>query len=119
MLLTVFTVHERVSRDTFQSLFETLNTNATTREKVESFSCMQTLLQDNTSNTFLAKPCRNNSLGLCQCGDDEWKTFQKGLWSSTMSPYEIRYVDVKVLNVSPLSGPVTIAIEEGVCHIGF
>ncbi|XP_022925296.1 uncharacterized protein LOC111432576 isoform X2 [Cucurbita moschata] len=54
----------------------------------------------------------NNSLGLCQCGDDEWKTFQKGVWSSTMSPYEIRYVDVKVLNVSPLSGPVTIAIEE-------
>ncbi|XP_038883951.1 uncharacterized protein LOC120074777 [Benincasa hispida] len=54
----------------------------------------------------------NNSLGLCLCEDDEWKTFQKGLWSSTMSPYEVRYIDVKVINATPLSGPVTIAIEE-------
>uniref|UniRef100_A0A6J1DLR0 Uncharacterized protein LOC111021730 n=1 Tax=Momordica charantia TaxID=3673 RepID=A0A6J1DLR0_MOMCH len=54
----------------------------------------------------------NNSLGLCQCEDDEWKTFQKGLWSSSMSPYEVRYIDVKVINGTPLSGPVTIAIEE-------
>ncbi|XP_022950860.1 uncharacterized protein LOC111453832 [Cucurbita moschata] len=54
----------------------------------------------------------NNSLGLCQCENEEWKTFQRGLWSSTMSPYEVRYIDVKVINVTPLSGPVTIAIEE-------
>ncbi|CAK9319613.1 unnamed protein product [Citrullus colocynthis] len=47
-----------------------------------------------------------------QCEDDEWKTFQKGLWSSTMSPYEVRYIDVKVISATPLSGPVTIAIEE-------
>ncbi|KAA0041793.1 putative transmembrane protein [Cucumis melo var. makuwa] len=54
----------------------------------------------------------NNTLGLCQCEDDEWKTFQKGSWSCTMSPYEVRYVDVKVIDATPLSGPVTIAIEE-------
>lgn len=36
-----------------------------------------------------------------------------------MSPYEVRYVDVKVINVTPLSGPVTIAIEEGIYHIGY
>ncbi|XP_011653457.1 uncharacterized protein LOC101221567 isoform X2 [Cucumis sativus] len=54
----------------------------------------------------------NNSLGLCQCEDDKWKTFQKGLWSCTMSPYEVRYVDVKVIDARSLSGPVTIAVEE-------
>lgn len=29
-----------------------------------------------------------------------------------MSPYEVRYIDVKVISATPLSGPVTIAIEE-------
>lgn len=77
------------------------------------------MLQNNTSNTFHCKFCRNNSIGLCQCEDDEWKTFQKGLWSSTMSPYEVRYIDVKVISATPLSGPVTIAIEEGVYNIGY
>ena len=35
-----------------------------------------------------------------------------------MSPYAVRYIDVKVINVTPLSGPVTIAIEEGMYNIG-
>ncbi|KAF5475756.1 hypothetical protein F2P56_007531 [Juglans regia] len=51
----------------------------------------------------------NNSRGLCQCEDDEWKYF-KGLWSSVMSPYEDRYIDVKFFG--EVSGSVTVAVEE-------
>lgn len=52
---------------------------------------------------------RNDSLGLCQCENDEWKSF-KGLWSSVMSPYEVRYIDVKF--IGEVSGSVTVAVEE-------
>ncbi|XP_062166545.1 uncharacterized protein LOC133872909 [Alnus glutinosa] len=52
---------------------------------------------------------RNDSLGLCQCENDEWKSF-KGLWSSVMSPYDYRYIDVKF--IGEVSGSVTIAVEE-------
>ncbi|GMP84111.1 hypothetical protein CsSME_00037766 [Camellia sinensis var. sinensis] len=53
---------------------------------------------------------KNASRGLCQCEKDEWKAVQKGLWSSVMSPYEDRYVDVKF--VGEISGPVTLAVED-------
>lgn len=88
-------------------------------KRIGNFLLLQKLFPNNTSNIFLCKLCRNNTLGLCQCEDDEWKTFQKGSWSCTMSPYEVRYVDVKVIDATPLSGPVTIAIEEGVYNIGY
>ncbi|KAL5708713.1 hypothetical protein ACHQM5_019479 [Ranunculus cassubicifolius] len=51
---------------------------------------------------------RNASLGLCQC--EEWRTVQKGQWSVSMSPYENRYVDVKLMNGT--SGVITVAVEE-------
>ncbi|KAJ6757593.1 TRANSMEMBRANE PROTEIN (DUF2215) [Salix koriyanagi] len=53
---------------------------------------------------------RNASLGLCQCEKDDWKTVQKGLWTSVMSPYEERYVDVKF--IGDTSGSVSIAVDE-------
>ncbi|KAM2787654.1 hypothetical protein COP1_008388 [Malus domestica] len=53
---------------------------------------------------------RNNALGLCQCEEDDWKNIQKGLWSSVMSPYDERYVDVKFIGKKP--GSVTITVEE-------
>ncbi|KAI7996838.1 hypothetical protein LOK49_LG10G00968 [Camellia lanceoleosa] len=53
---------------------------------------------------------KNASRGLCQCEKDEWKAVQKGLWSSVMSPYEDRYVDVKF--IGEISGPVTLAVED-------
>lgn len=54
---------------------------------------------------------RNASLGLCQCEKDEWKDIQKGgIWSTVMSPYEDRYVDVKF--VGRVSGSVSVAVEE-------
>ncbi|KAM7273293.1 hypothetical protein ACFE04_027957 [Oxalis oulophora] len=53
---------------------------------------------------------RNASLGLCQCDSDDWETIQKGIWNSVMSPYDIRYIDVKF--GGELSGSVSVAIEE-------
>ncbi|KAM0992676.1 hypothetical protein ACFX2A_008552 [Malus domestica] len=53
---------------------------------------------------------RNNTLGLCQCEEDDWKNIQKGLWSSVMSPYDERYVDVKFIGKIP--GSITITVEE-------
>ncbi|KAJ1409116.1 NEMP family [Sesbania bispinosa] len=53
---------------------------------------------------------RNNTLGWCQCEKDEWRSVQKGIWSAVMSPYETRYVDVRING--EISGSVTIALEE-------
>lgn len=53
---------------------------------------------------------RNASLGLCQCEKDDWRIVQKGLWTSVMSPYEERYVDVKF--IGDTSGSVSIAVDE-------
>ncbi|KAK0585552.1 hypothetical protein LWI29_030343 [Acer saccharum] len=56
----------------------------------------------------------NASLGLCQCEKDEWKAgVEKGnIWSSVMSPFEDKYVDVKC--VSKTCGPVSVEVEEHV-----
>ncbi|XP_011034290.1 PREDICTED: uncharacterized protein LOC105132460 [Populus euphratica] len=53
---------------------------------------------------------RNASLGLCQCKEDDWRIVQNGLWTSVMSPYEERYVDVKFIGHT--SGSVSIAVDE-------
>ncbi|GMJ08325.1 hypothetical protein HRI_004501700 [Hibiscus trionum] len=37
---------------------------------------------------------RNASLGLCKCGDGDWKASQNGVWYTVMSPYDHRYIDV-------------------------
>nr|XP_023929617.1 uncharacterized protein LOC112040910 isoform X2 [Quercus suber]POF24227.1 hypothetical protein CFP56_12642 [Quercus suber] len=52
---------------------------------------------------------KNNSLDLCQCENDKWKSI-KELGSSVMSPYDDRYIDVKF--IGEVSGYVTIAIVE-------
>ncbi|XP_047307700.1 uncharacterized protein LOC124911283 isoform X2 [Impatiens glandulifera] len=51
---------------------------------------------------------RNSSLGLCQC--DEWKTVDKGLWSSFMSPYDHKYLDLKF--DGDIYGSVTATVDE-------
>ncbi|EEF36676.1 uncharacterized protein LOC8286501 [Ricinus communis] len=53
---------------------------------------------------------RNSSLALCHCEKDEWRTVQKGMWSSVMSPYDEKYVDVKF--IGEVAGPVKISVEE-------
>ncbi|KAK3001931.1 hypothetical protein RJ639_020644 [Escallonia herrerae] len=53
---------------------------------------------------------QNASLGLCQCQKDDWKSVQKGLWSSAMSPYRYGFVDVKF--VGDVSGSVSVTVDE-------
>ncbi|KAL9247455.1 hypothetical protein vseg_020886 [Gypsophila vaccaria] len=53
---------------------------------------------------------RNASIGMCQCEKDAWKSVQKGIWVSMISPYESRYIDVKF--VGDVAGSVTVAVEE-------
>lgn len=69
---------------------------------------MQSLFWTNVSSNLYI--CRNNSLGLCQCENDKWKSI-KELGSSVMSPYDDRYIDVKF--IGEVSGYVTITIVEG------
>ncbi|XP_061367215.1 uncharacterized protein LOC133310315, partial [Gastrolobium bilobum] len=54
---------------------------------------------------------RNNALGWCQCEKDEWTSIQKGIWNAVMSPYETRYVDVR-MNAGMLGSSVTVSLEE-------
>ncbi|MBA0561201.1 hypothetical protein Golob_018050, partial [Gossypium lobatum] len=53
---------------------------------------------------------RNASLGLCKCEHENWKTVEKGIWLSVMSPYDDRFIDVKFMG--DVSGSVTVALEE-------
>ncbi|KAI7736776.1 hypothetical protein M8C21_016423 [Ambrosia artemisiifolia] len=53
---------------------------------------------------------RNSSLGLCHCEKDDWRSLQNGLWISTMSPYEQKFVDVKFGGM--VAGSVTVSLEE-------
>ncbi|GLT87452.1 hypothetical protein SLE2022_055340 [Rubroshorea leprosula] len=53
---------------------------------------------------------RNASLGLCQCEKDDWISVQKGLWQSIMSPYDVRYIDVKFID--DVSGTFVVALKE-------
>ncbi|KAL0428337.1 UNVERIFIED_CONTAM: hypothetical protein Slati_3008500 [Sesamum latifolium] len=50
----------------------------------------------------------NASLGLCQCESYNWESIQSGAWSSFVSPYVDRYIDVKFVN--NLSGSVTVTV---------
>ncbi|PWA36872.1 Transmembrane protein 194 [Artemisia annua] len=52
----------------------------------------------------------NSSIGLCQCEKDDWRSLQDGLWSSFMSPYERKYVDVKFSD--KVTGSVTVGLDE-------
>nr|XP_043616857.1 uncharacterized protein LOC122588745 [Erigeron canadensis]XP_043616858.1 uncharacterized protein LOC122588745 [Erigeron canadensis]XP_043616859.1 uncharacterized protein LOC122588745 [Erigeron canadensis] len=50
------------------------------------------------------------SLGLCMCKKDDWRSMQKALWSSIISPYEQNFIDVKF--VAEVSGFVTVTLDE-------
>ncbi|MED6169781.1 hypothetical protein PIB30_024596 [Stylosanthes scabra] len=52
----------------------------------------------------------DESLEWCGCQKDEWKSVQKGIWSAVMSPYETRYIDVRING--QISASITIALEE-------
>ncbi|KAL3841069.1 hypothetical protein ACJIZ3_025660 [Penstemon smallii] len=52
----------------------------------------------------------NSSLGLCKCDEDNWESIQNGIWTSTISPFENRYIDVKFVN--NFSGTMSVGIQE-------
>jgi len=54
---------------------------------------------------------RNNALEWCQCEKDEWRSVKKGVWNAVMSPFETRYVDVKING--EILDSVTVALQEG------
>ncbi|CAL1408462.1 unnamed protein product [Linum trigynum] len=54
---------------------------------------------------------RNASLGQCDCEKEEWKTVQNGQWSSVMSPYQERYIDVKTTG-GISGGGITVQLKE-------
>ncbi|OAY81382.1 hypothetical protein ACMD2_01848 [Ananas comosus] len=53
---------------------------------------------------------RNMSVGFCQCEVDEWQTLQKGQWSAIISPFEKRYLDIRLKDKTLMS--FTLSIEE-------
>ncbi|KAL1553877.1 hypothetical protein AAHA92_14498 [Salvia divinorum] len=52
---------------------------------------------------------RNASLGLCQCENGDWDGIYSGIWSTTISPYEDGFIDVKF--VDNLFGSVTVSTK--------
>ncbi|XP_041999682.1 cationic amino acid transporter 2, vacuolar-like [Salvia splendens] len=52
---------------------------------------------------------RNASLGLCQCENGYWDGIHGGIWSTTLSPYEDGFIDVKF--VDNLFGSVTVSTK--------
>ncbi|XP_075491904.1 uncharacterized protein LOC142530039 isoform X1 [Primulina tabacum] len=51
----------------------------------------------------------NSSLGLCHCGKDNWESIHDGMWSSVISPYQDKYIDVKFSN--NLYGSVVVSVK--------
>ncbi|KAK6127117.1 hypothetical protein DH2020_039155 [Rehmannia glutinosa] len=74
-----------------------------------SISSTKAALFVDTSNPIENIFRSNSSLGLCQCHNDNWESIQTGIWSSVISPYEERYIDVKFVN--NLSGSVTVSVK--------
>jgi hypothetical protein len=55
--------------------------------------------------------CRNASLALGQCLQNEWKALEKGLWTGLMSPFETKFIDIRMPGT--LFDSLTISVEEG------
>jgi len=47
---------------------------------------------------------------LGHCPQNEWKALEKGLWTSLMSPFETKFIDIRMLGT--LSDSLTISVEE-------
>ncbi|XP_042437681.1 uncharacterized protein LOC122023574 isoform X1 [Zingiber officinale] len=53
---------------------------------------------------------RNVSMGLCQCNEEVWESLQHGQWSSVISPYEDRYIDINTDD--KMSIALTVSLDE-------
>jgi hypothetical protein len=50
-------------------------------------------------------------MGLCECESSKWKSLQNGQWNGLISPYEKRYIDVRVKD--QISTSFSLSIQEG------
>lgn len=57
---------------------------------------------------------RNASLGLGQCLQNEWKALDKGSWTALMSPFETKFIDIRMPGT--LFDSLTISVEETEKH---
>ncbi|KAF3323039.1 hypothetical protein FCM35_KLT13028 [Carex littledalei] len=53
---------------------------------------------------------RNASMGLCECESSNWQSLHNGQWNSFISPYEKRYIDVRVKD--QISTSFSLSIQE-------
>jgi len=53
---------------------------------------------------------RNASLAFGQCLQNEWKALEKGLWTGLMSPFETKFIDIRMPGT--LFDSLTISVEE-------
>lgn len=50
-------------------------------------------------------------MGLCECESSNWQSLHNGQWNSFISPYEKRYIDVRVKD--QISTSFSLSIQEG------
>nr|GEW10764.1 homolog of Synechocystis YCF37 [Tanacetum cinerariifolium] len=97
-------------------VFEDKESEIKTKEEVkEVFDDETEKEEDDDTNT--ATLLLDASWGLCKCGNDEWRSFLNGTWSSVMSPYEQRFVDVKY--TSAVYGFVIVTLLETLGFVNF
>ncbi|URE30080.1 hypothetical protein MUK42_26143 [Musa troglodytarum] len=52
----------------------------------------------------------NASTSLCQCEEEKWESLRDNQWSSVISPYDDRYIDVKIID--KISTSLAVSLEE-------
>ncbi|KAI3512060.1 hypothetical protein L1887_19224 [Cichorium endivia] len=96
---------------------ERISINGISRIKLQSYAkayrvmvVPSVVIPDKWHNKIQICFHQNASLGSGKCEKDDWRFIKKGSWSSIMSPYEQRFVDVKF--VGGVSGSVTVTLDE-------
>ena len=56
--------------------------------------------------------CRNISLTLGECPNENWQALDKGLWIGAMSPFETKFVDIRQLG-SNTDASINVSMQEG------
>ena len=55
--------------------------------------------------------CRNASLGVGMCPEGQWEKLTKGSWVKSMSPFDHKLLDIRI--VGPSVGTVEVVLNEG------
>ena len=52
-------------------------------------------------------------MGLGKCMKENWQSLEKGTWTGLMSPFEIKYVDIRMRD-SITDFPLEVSVHEGI-----